>query len=280
MKRSRPTDAERLEARKAAYPGRDFFLFFSKSRDEEPGKGTGEHVRDPLVYETLRLVSASGFEFRPLLSNFGECCRFEYRGVAYPTVEHAFHATKLLWMYQSRTGSSFEEKTKLLDDLEKLAGGFDAEGTPTYDFPTAREAKALGGKVQNPMTRDEIHAWAEISQETMWDIQTCKLDQCADNPSCGLTALVVLATHDAVLLHSTRAGDPVRFKGLETWRSKNRAKAAQLAGGVLGGGEELVTLYLDGEPYAANLTRAAARIERERHLAVPGVLRLQKFEIR
>ena len=68
----------------------DVFFFNSKSASALPGAGIArEVVADPRVYAALPL------DFRRVLSNFHPCA-LEVGGQLYASVEHAFHARKLL----------------------------------------------------------------------------------------------------------------------------------------------------------------------------------------
>ncbi len=68
----------------------DKFQFFSRSADAPPGQGAGEALESPSVaYAELAAIP----HWRRMLSNFAET-PFEWKGLRWKTLEHAFHAAK------------------------------------------------------------------------------------------------------------------------------------------------------------------------------------------
>lgn len=68
----------------------DRFQFFSRSADMPPGEGAGEiRVSPSETYKELAAIP----HWRRVLSNFAET-PFEWKGLQWKTLEHAFHAAK------------------------------------------------------------------------------------------------------------------------------------------------------------------------------------------
>lgn len=67
----------------------DRFQFFSRSADVPPGEGAGECLASLISYPELRAIP----HWRRILSNFAET-PFEWKGLQWKTLEHAFHAAK------------------------------------------------------------------------------------------------------------------------------------------------------------------------------------------
>jgi predicted NAD-dependent protein-ADP-ribosyltransferase YbiA (DUF1768 family) len=67
----------------------DKFLFYSKSADKKPGKGTGEYVNDIKIYKELSEIP----NWRHILSNF-YISPFILDDNEWNSVEHFFHAVK------------------------------------------------------------------------------------------------------------------------------------------------------------------------------------------
>ena len=67
----------------------DKFVFYSKSSDAKPGKGTHEHVNNPKDYKDLEKIK----DWRKMLSNM-YISPFFLDGEEWMSVEHFFHACK------------------------------------------------------------------------------------------------------------------------------------------------------------------------------------------
>jgi predicted NAD-dependent protein-ADP-ribosyltransferase YbiA (DUF1768 family) len=124
---------------------KDKFIFYSKSADKSPGKGTGEYLAEESIYK-----------------DFYEC-NFLYEGRTYKTVEHALQAKKfqsidqvLFESFALESNSSLSEgsgldarkmrKTVLLDqqqlqkwDKEKIAHIVNMHHAKFIQCPKAQE---------------------------------------------------------------------------------------------------------------------------------------------
>lgn len=68
----------------------DRLCFYSNSASQPPGRGARECVADPAIYQSLAKIR----DWRRVLSNF-HVAPFEYKGLRWNTIEHAFQAEKL-----------------------------------------------------------------------------------------------------------------------------------------------------------------------------------------
>lgn len=208
------------------------YVFYSKSSDEPmPGKGRNESTNDPDNAHALKLgrlwFSVEGYDkpvgFRKMLSNFSRCCDFTYKGHVYRTVEHAFHATKLM-MCAEYEGAP---RIKLLSNAARLT--VDESLDPIL---TALDAKKMGGRKSNPMTAAQISAWGSpenpdsLRNIEMGAIHEARTLACFENETCGKFARCVLLTRGAKLVHDIGRGKGYEyFVGLEEcrdvmWREK------------------------------------------------------------
>lgn len=200
------------------------YVFFSKSKEEPPGLGANE-IADPNNAYAAKLgslrFSVEGYDkpvgFRRMLSNFSRCCDFKYKGHTYRTVEHAFHATKLLMCAEDEADGT--RKTKRLN-AARLA--VDESSNPVL---TALDAKRTGGKGQNPMTENQRVMWGSpddpdsLRNAEMKGIHKARADACFHNKACGMFAACVLLTRGAKLVHDMGRGTGYEyFVGLEEWR--------------------------------------------------------------
>jgi hypothetical protein len=218
----------------SAYPA--VICFYSESKAEMPGYGTGEDIGsiDADTQQMYRYLGELRFTmpgvltrqpkegskietfqvgFRQMMSNFCRCCDFEYEGRVYRTVEHAFHATKFFKcadMYPGATSESWK--------------AYGERFTKQGDILTPFQSKSMGGKtatkqLKMPKIFFDEHWGAGFNYTCMAEIQHAKLTACLANSTCGRSALVVLLTHRAALMHSqNRRADKIHFVGLETWR--------------------------------------------------------------
>jgi predicted NAD-dependent protein-ADP-ribosyltransferase YbiA (DUF1768 family) len=171
----------------------DTFQFYSKSSDEKPGRGAGETlVSDPGVYAALASVP----DWRKVLSNF-HVCPFKYDGKTYRTIEHAFQASKIQLV---DPGAAALFATESGSQLSRGDGG---------DAQKQRKMRLLPPA--------EIARWNQISGDVMARIAQAKYAQCPQ------ARAVLLATGDAVLMHSVMRSKPVRFTHLEDIRAFYRA---------------------------------------------------------
>lgn len=130
---------QEVVSRPDLYNSTDVFKFYSKSKDDIPGKGKaggGESVKDPTIYEELSSVP----QWRKVLSNMyvkkdadGNILPlFKLDGYNWASVEHWYHASKY--------------KYKITDDnYKKFYEGFAYESNSPYSRDPFK-ALSVGGK--------------------------------------------------------------------------------------------------------------------------------------
>ena len=171
----------------------DRLCFYSGSRDVTAGNGTREQVADPAAYSQL-----SAFRhWRRVLSNFHES-EFEYEGLRYRTVEHAFQAAKIATVNPGKAQEFALESGSELSRGNGLA---------------ARRARKMV-----VLSSPEIAAWDAQSRRAMMRIARAKYAQCP--AACD----VLSATGRAQLHHILpRRLDMDRFVHLEKLRDEELA---------------------------------------------------------
>lgn len=173
--------------------GNDRLCFYSKSRDVPPGTGAGgEFVRDPAAYDALRSMP----HWRRSLSNFDVDAPFEYDGLTYNSIEHAFQARKI----------------RLVDP--ERARHFSLESG--HEIGRGDGSVAQKHRKYVMLSKETIAAWNEMSNRVMVDVSKAKY--CA--PANERSRRVLLATGNAELLHISRGKPPVRFVHLEEIREQ------------------------------------------------------------
>lgn len=130
---------QKVVSRPDLYNSTDVFKFYSKSKDDIPGKGKaggGESVKDPTIYEELSSIP----HWRKVLSNMyvkkdadGNILPlFKLDGYNWASVEHWYHASKY--------------KYKITDDnYKKFYEGFTYESNSPYSRDPFK-ALSVGGK--------------------------------------------------------------------------------------------------------------------------------------
>jgi ribA/ribD-fused uncharacterized protein len=170
----------------------DKLQFYSKSRDVAPGKGAGEQVANPAVYDGLNRHK----DWRKTLSNF-HVGPFPFDGKMYNTIEHGFQAAKIR-MADAEAAESFS-----LDSGSELAKG---------DGAAAQAARKM-----RMLSKDQVKQWDAISSDVMGRLARAKYRHCEE------ARQVLLDTLDAELWHFRRGG-AVRFLHLEAIRAELRAE--------------------------------------------------------
>jgi predicted glycoside hydrolase/deacetylase ChbG (UPF0249 family) len=136
-----------------------------------------------------------------MLSNFFPC-EIEVGGVVFASVEHAFHASKLLFVGQPSLATRFAVA---------------ARGTPAYVGDDGGAVKRAGGRNGvYAMTASEIAAWSTESRRVLvrlWE------ERYRHAPS----REVLLATLNAELWHDMGRGKKERWVELEDLRTRLRA---------------------------------------------------------
>lgn len=154
------------------------FVFYSKSADKVPGRGSNEKVPDGDFSELRKCV-----DWRKKLSNFWES-EFDIDGVKWKSVEHYYQASK------------FKNGNRVL--YEKIR-----------DCESPVVAKRLGGKRNK--CDDDFFVSGRCNDE-MYRAQYAKFTQNDDLKK------MLKDTGDAELWHYMRGGKLVRFVGLEKIR--------------------------------------------------------------
>ncbi|KAL4854657.1 hypothetical protein ACK3TF_004589 [Chlorella vulgaris] len=166
----------------------DVFVFHSKSANTAPGKGVHERVVDRARYASLARVD----NWRRVLSNF-HVCPFEFRGLTYNTIEHAFQAHKIA------LADPVKAKTFSVESGTELGLG---------DGTKAQRARKLVR-----LTQAELEEWDTMKDSLMAEAAVAKYKACQE------ARQVLKLTGDAELWHlMTQRGKPsqcVRFIHLE-----------------------------------------------------------------
>jgi len=167
----------------------DKFVFFSKSADLLPGKGSKEELNSNITYTKLKNIK----NWRKVLSNF-YLCDFVYENKTYGSVEHAFHGKKF----------------KLIGEFD-LAYKFTKESNSILSKSNGNEAQKMRKHVL--MTHDQLINWNKVKYKYLYDILIAKFSQCK------IANEVLLATKNAQLYHIiSRSSDIQRWTNLEKIR--------------------------------------------------------------
>jgi predicted NAD-dependent protein-ADP-ribosyltransferase YbiA (DUF1768 family) len=169
----------------------DTFYFFSRSKNEPPGKGAKERG-DPTRYLSLADLG----EWRKTLSNF-HVAPFFWHGYMWNSIEHAFQSEKI----------GLQDKDKAYHFTIE-SGHFIGKG----DGLTAQRHRKYV-----TLSQENINLWSTTSPVVMRSIATAKYAQCSH------AAAVLEATGDAELWHIVPRGRAQRFVHLESIRNMNRA---------------------------------------------------------
>ena len=186
---------QNVVSRPDLYNSTDVFKFYSKSKDDIPGKGKaggGENVKDPTIYEELASIP----NWRRVLSNMyvkkdadGTVLPlFKLDGYSWASVEHWYHANKYKYKFNDEKYKQFYE-------------GFTYESNSQYSRDPFK-ALSVGGKRGTlnkkkfrPATIVMDPNYEEIKEKVMKDGQRAKYTQDV------LCKKVLLETKKAKLVH-------------------------------------------------------------------------------
>jgi predicted NAD-dependent protein-ADP-ribosyltransferase YbiA (DUF1768 family) len=175
------------------------FLFYSKSSDVIPGKGSGEKMKegDQDKYNTLSKIK----DWRKKLSNFW-ISPFNLEGKRWQSVEHYYQGSKFKANPEFYNQFSLDSNSDISKDttLAKAAGG--------------KTGKFKGKLVRPVSIKIDEDYFPDRSKIEMYKAQHAKFTQNDD-----LMHLLKL-TRDAKLVHYTRGSPPVVFDNLMHIRSK------------------------------------------------------------
>ena len=165
------------------------FFYFSKSADFPPGKGGNEFILsdNELNYQELANIK----NWRHVLSNFYEGV-FEFNGLHYKTVEHAFQGCKIS-IANKEKGKQFA-----LESNSSLANG--------------NGASAQKNRKMVNLSEVQLAHWDNAKNKIMKDIMRAKFTQ------IDFAKTVLLATKNAQLWHGTRCIPKTRQLSLEQIR--------------------------------------------------------------
>ena len=175
------------------------FLFYSKSSDAVPGKGSGEKMKEGDLdkYIALRKIK----DWRKKLSNFW-ISPFNLEGKRWQSVEHYYQGSKFKSSPEFYNQFSLDSNSDISKDptLAKAAGG--------------KQGKFKGKLVRPTSIKMDEGYFPDRSKIEMYKAQHAKFTQNDD-----LMHLLKL-TRDAKLVHHTRGSPPVVFENLMHIRSK------------------------------------------------------------
>jgi len=162
----------------------DVIQFMVTSRNEIVGKGAGERLApgsNVMMYKEFKKLDG-----RSVLSNMYPSS-ISIDGMAFPSVEHAFHAGKALLAGDSQAATRFT-----------------VEGQYGHMFP--KEIKKYGGKKSIRMSADAISKWNGGASYD-WMERCIRARYLAD----ALFRTVLRGTRDAILVHQVRGQVDVRL---------------------------------------------------------------------
>ena len=184
---------------------RDVFQFYSKSRPCRPGEGAGERRVTSTSYASLPRT------FRQTLSNFA-LLPCEYLGKRYPSVEHAFHAAKILRYAPPETRDALADRFSY-DAAQRR--------DPAYVGDAGAAVKRAGGKRGVfCMSAADIADWESAHVEVMDALLRSKFT--LPLPANVLAQRTLLATQNAELWHFVRGKPSQRWFWLENLRDDLR----------------------------------------------------------
>lgn len=166
----------------------DKLFFFSRSKNVAPGKGANECVQNTEQYHELSKIP----HWRQQLSNFSEHGTFEYNGLKYKTIEHAFQGSKIA-IVDPEVGKWFS-----------IDSGHNIGQSPGL---VARKNRKL-----RRLSAPQLHHWDRIKASVIQNITEAKLSQCPDYRT------LLSQTQNAQLWHIQIRQKPVRCQYLELLR--------------------------------------------------------------
>lgn len=183
---------------------RSQIMFFSRSKHAYPGTGSSEFLsewdREHGTFDVLNTMQ----DFRRKMSNFTPVeGGFECEGRHWKTVEHCFQ------------GRKFEEV-----DTE-YAAQFTLESGSALSQDDGNAARRAGSRKAYPLKDKERMRWEQRKWDVMEEALYAKYSQNEDLRS------ILLATHDAELLHRPPRSRLVREEGLMRVRTRLQEEALQ-----------------------------------------------------
>jgi predicted NAD-dependent protein-ADP-ribosyltransferase YbiA (DUF1768 family) len=166
----------------------DRFQFFSRSADAPPGEGAGEVLNSSTSYSDLRSIP----HWRRILSNFAET-PFEWKGLQWKTLEHAFHAAK------------FEDLNPELFRSFSLSSGSELGLGTGEDARRHRKAMVF--------TRSQKERWDRMRKDVLEDLLHHKFTQSEE------ARRVLLRTGTAELWHQMPRAPKEHWTSLEELRA-------------------------------------------------------------
>ena len=161
------------------------FVFYSKSADKAPGKGTNEFLFENDSFDELK----KNKNWRKQLSNFYES-NFIHDGHTFRTAEHAFHYNKF----------------KLFD--KNIAFEFTLESNSELSKGNGNDARK--GRKKMVLSEIQLHEWFKIRDTIMYEILQDKFTQSDDLRD------MLLYTKNAELWHFIGRGHK-KGENLERW---------------------------------------------------------------
>lgn len=180
------------------------FMFYSKSKDVDPGKGTGEKLPNDLIPEYAELKKIK--DWRKMLSNF-YIAPFKLDGKEWNSVEHYYQ------------GSKFKKENPEFYHQFSLDSGSELSKDPNMAKSAGGKTGKVNGKIFRPKTvsadADFFSKESNRINEEMYLAQYAKFTNASNNKDKEELRNVLLATKDAKLMHvMSRSSVRVFFENL------------------------------------------------------------------
>ena len=168
------------------------FQFYSKSRNPEPGKGSGESIPEDKISEFKELSKIK--DWRKMLSNFYES-EFTLDDKRWLSVEHYYQGSKF-----KLENPEFYEKFSL-----------DSDSDISKDPNLAKSAGGKSGKSKGKLLRPEnikIDKDFFKNERSSKEMKRAQREKYSQNPEL---KRMLLLTKDAKLTHFSRGSPPIEF---------------------------------------------------------------------
>ena len=168
------------------------FQFYSKSRDPEPGKGSGESIPEDKISEFKELSKIK--DWRKMLSNFYES-EFTLDNKRWLSVEHYYQGSKF-----KVENPEFYKKFSL-----------DSDSDISKDPNLAKSAGGKSGKSKGKLIRPEgikIDKDFFKNGRSSKEMKHAQREKYSQNPEL---KRMLLLTKDAKLTHFSRGSPPIEF---------------------------------------------------------------------